>query len=148
MKFVITFIPCFFIGLLFGQDTIRTYHDANQKKLKTQHITQTSYENGALFHGDFIEFYENGKTKSKGSYALGQLHGPYSEYSDKGTMSMECRYTNGILNGEHKTYYPSGNIKERKLFINGKIQGDYKFYADIANSEPIKIEKFQMGNKL
>lgn len=130
-----------------AQETLKSYYDDEKSQVKSEHEI-TKQGAGNMYHGTFKEYFENGKIKISGTYALGQLHGDYSEFSNEEMVLLKCRYTNGVLNGEHKIYYPSGNIKERKLFINGKLQGDRKFYSDVVDAEPEKIEKYQMGVKL
>jgi antitoxin component YwqK of YwqJK toxin-antitoxin module len=147
MKTITIIISLLCFTSLNAQETIKVYFDGAQKHLKSEHhFSVQSTEK--MYHGDFVEYYESGKPKIKGGYALGQLHGDYSEFNEDKSLKLKCRYTNGILNGEHKTFYPSGNVKERKLFINGKIQGDRKFYPDKKGAAPDKIEKYQMGKKL
>ncbi len=136
-----------FLTFVNAQETIQTYYDGAQTQLKSEHH-YSAQGSGKMYHGDFKEFYESGKTKISGGYALGQLHGDYTEYNEDQSIKLKCRYTNGILNGEYKIFYPSGNIQERMLYINGQLQGDRKFYDDFKDSEPYKIEKYQMGTKL
>lgn len=147
MKYIASIIILLATIGLQAQESIKTYFDNAKTHLKSEHkFTQQGA--GKMYHGDFKEFYENGKIKISGGYALGQLHGDYYEYNTDEKVILKCRYTNGILNGEHKTFFPSGNISERRLFINGKLQGDRKYYSDVKDSEPQKIEKYQMGQKL
>ena len=70
---------------------VRTYHDQEQTKLKTEY------------------FQLNGK-----------INGIYREYHDNGELCVEVNYIDGKKNGIYKSYYENGQIYEEVNYIDGK----------------------------
>ncbi len=92
--------------------------DKSQRPMSVEY-----YENGKL-HGDFKEYFENGKTKTTGSYKNGKKHGVWESYHvDGGKMSLE-RYKDGIRHGWCIAYTKSGKEEGRKYYYYGRwLQG-------------------------
>jgi antitoxin component YwqK of YwqJK toxin-antitoxin module len=65
--------------------------------------TDTFYKDGK-FHGDYLEYHENGNIKTKAFYQDGKLNGDYYEYFNDGSCSKFIEYKNGLKNGVYIEY--------------------------------------------
>ena len=101
--------------------------------------------NGEL-HGDYIEFYEDGKISYKKTYENGIRQGKSMGYLEngkvieeknyvdgkkegkaletfEGMIQMKANYKNNKIDGDMFLYYPSGKLLQKRKFINGKAEG-------------------------
>jgi antitoxin component YwqK of YwqJK toxin-antitoxin module len=74
-------------------------------------------------HGDYIEYYESGKIKSKIKYVDGKEQGDYIYYYESGMINYSGNYLDGLIQGDQIWYYESGKIKSRVKYVDGKRQG-------------------------
>ena len=108
--------------------------------------------NGEL-HGDYIEFYEDGKISYKKTYENGIRQGKSmgclengkvieeKNYVDgkkegkaletfEGMIQMKANYKNNKIDGDMFLYYPSGKLLQKRKFINGKAEGELIEYYE------------------
>lgn len=108
--------------------------------------------NGEL-HGDYIEFYEDGKISYKITYENGIRQGKSISYLEsgkiigetnyidgkkegksletfEGMIQMKANYKNNKINGAMFLYYPSGKLLQKRSFINGKAEGELIEYYE------------------
>ena len=108
--------------------------------------------NGEL-HGDYIEFYEDGKISYKITYENGIRHGKSISYLEngkiigetnyidgkkegksletfEGMIQMKANYKNNKIDGDMFLYYPSGKLLQKRSFINGKAEGELIEYYE------------------
>ena len=108
--------------------------------------------NGEL-HGDYIEFYEDGKISYKITYENGIRHGKSISYLEngkiigetnyidgkkegksletlKGMIQKKANYKNNKIDGDMFLYYPSGKLLQKRSFINGKAEGELIEYYE------------------
>jgi Cysteine-rich secretory protein family len=84
-----------------------------------------------LLAADKEETFPNGKTKAK--YAVddeGRKHGDYLEYFEDGKVKVKARYNAGALDGPYASFHDNGKSYIAATYKNGKLQGDYKESAD------------------
>ncbi len=79
-------------------------------------------------HGEWIEFYDNYKIKTKQNYKKGLLHGYYQEFSKSGKLLKNERYKDGELivaqtenNSQNPTVKKKINIK-KEYHQNGEVK--------------------------
>ena len=72
--------------------------------------------------GHFINYYENGDTKSEGEYINGKKEGMWDWNSEDGKNSMRCNYVNDLQNGIHLFWNEDGT-KELTEFVDGELNG-------------------------
>jgi len=122
--------------------------------------------NGEL-HGDYIEFYEDGKISYKITYENGIRHGKSISYLEsgkiigetnyidgkkegksletlKGMIQMKANYKNNKIDGDMFLYYPSGKLLQKRSFINGKAEGELIEYYE---SGVIKEKAYFINDK-
>ena len=108
--------------------------------------------NGEL-HGDYIEFYEDGKISYKITYENGIRQGKSISYLEsgksigetnyidgkkegksletfEGMIQMKANYKNNKIDGDMFLYYPSGKLLQKRSFINGKAEGELIEYYE------------------
>ena len=68
------------------------------------------------------EFFANGALKNRGDYILGTnvKHGNWIEYFSNGRIAEEGQYKNGKREGEWILYLETSGIKGIKFYKNGK----------------------------
>jgi antitoxin component YwqK of YwqJK toxin-antitoxin module len=76
-------------------------------------------KNGSL-HGEYKEFYPNGKIKQETSYTNGIQDNDYKVWCENGQQFVE-----GKINGENIQWYENGNIMNKYTRLNGKLEGEY-----------------------
>lgn len=94
------------------------YEYDSRGNIMSERIIKNGLENGPL-----IEFYEDGKVKSRIDYRDGKIHGKAIFYSKESKPILEQTYSNGILDGFTIEYDINGNIKDKILYISGKNAG-------------------------
>jgi uncharacterized protein len=75
--------------------------------------------------GKWTYLYENGETRSEGSYVNNRQEGDWKFYFKEGKTEQLGSFTNGMFNGQWKWFYPNGNILRIENFSNGKREGLY-----------------------
>ena len=72
-------------------------------------------------HGEWIEYFRNGKTRRIIIYENGMKNGPEKAYYENGNLKLEANYINDKKDGTYKTYYNNNNPKEEKKYDEGKL---------------------------
>jgi antitoxin component YwqK of YwqJK toxin-antitoxin module len=76
-------------------------------------------------HGDYIEYYESGKIKSKIKYVDGKEQGDYILYYESGEIRrIITKYVDGKEQGDDIWYNESGKINRKSKYVDGKRQGE------------------------
>ena len=82
-------------------------------------------------HGPWIEYYNNGKKKSEGSYNNGKREGQWKFYDNDGNIEQEGSYDDkGKYSGDWVQYYPTGDILKEETFSDGYEEGMYIEYSE------------------
>jgi antitoxin component YwqK of YwqJK toxin-antitoxin module len=91
-----------------------------------------------------IEYFENGKIKSKGFKSENNKEGKWLIYSEQGFIFKEENYLNGLLNGIVKRWYENGNLAVESEYAQGISNGIWhEYYENGAKKE----EGFYVDNK-
>ena len=105
-------------------------------------IASTVYAEGKVLSRGILDDYgyeqgfwqylfENGATRSEGSYVDGKKTGPWRYFHDDGTIMEEGNFENDKPIGFWKWYYErTGNLQREEFFKNGLENGEVKEYAD------------------
>jgi antitoxin component YwqK of YwqJK toxin-antitoxin module len=81
---------------------------------------------GYIYDGPRLEWYEDGKPKTRESYSKGVINGPRVEWYEKEKLKTRENYLNGTLNGraEYWDNYDLGYWKRKNVhYKNGKLHG-------------------------
>jgi antitoxin component YwqK of YwqJK toxin-antitoxin module len=101
----------------------------------TLHIAEIPFESGAVRyryvrrmttdgtgwvrHGRFVEYYENGGTKSEGEYLDGKEEGVWRDYHTSGTLAAEGCYEAGKEDGVWRFFDTDGKEERSVLYRAG-----------------------------
>ena len=80
------------------------------------------------FNGDFIEKFENGELKGKGTFVNGQLEGNRIQYYPNGQKKTEKMYKEAYPHGMAKEFYEDGTLKQEGEFVKNSEQGTWVAY--------------------
>ncbi len=87
---------------------------------KLQVLTISYYKDNQL-HGDFKEFFSNGKLKKQGKFELGNKVGEWVEYNLNGQLVGKVRYKNGLVHGWAYGYDANGKVIKETLYVDGVL---------------------------
>lgn len=82
-------------------------------------------------HGEYKEYYSNGRLRVSTQYVDGKRHGEFKGYYENGILVVSMMYHYGVLHGPKKIYYYwNGELSEEVNYENGIKHGIYKIYRD------------------
>ena len=88
---------------------------------------QGSIKNGKK-DGSWIEYWDNGKLRTKGNYKNGYREGLWVEYSHKGKLTSKGNYMDTMRVGFWEIYWENGQLMEKGDRQNGKKEGSWISY--------------------
>ena len=91
--------------------------------------TRTIFKND-LPHGEFKQYFSNGKVNLEGAYVDGKLTGKQVIYYETGAIQSEDFYKNNLLEGESKTFFENGKLRSISHFKEGKKHGKALIYDE------------------
>lgn len=103
-------------------------------------VRKETYSNGKLkleasvkdnvLHGSYVEYFENGKKKTVGSYAYGEKSGKWEYYcnSNNDQICREQFFSDGRLEGVEKYWYDNGKLKSESAYANKRKNGKTKWW--------------------
>jgi TonB family protein len=71
--------------------------------------------------GEYLEYYDNGKSKNKKNYKYGLLDGKEKSWSSEGFLAKVVDYKNGVKHGRFLTYYDNGRLIRKDIYRNNKL---------------------------
>lgn len=78
-------------------------------------------------HGEFIEYYPDGKLKKLINYENGEKKGLKIVYNCKNILIKKCYYLYDKKDGLYEEFYDSGDLKKEEIFSLGKLLSSRKF---------------------
>ncbi|MCB0495286.1 MAG: hypothetical protein KDC79_04080 [Cyclobacteriaceae bacterium] len=125
-----------------GQQLMQTYYDIGGEPLKEEYGIN---ENGE-FNGAYTSFYENGNTKSKGTFRNNKSVGVWSYYFPSGALRMKGVVENGKNVGVWEYYYETGGLKMEGELVDGKKTSLWVIYY--ANGSKQSEGNFDNNNRI
>jgi tetratricopeptide (TPR) repeat protein len=110
--------------------TLFTFGQTNINELERIEGLWTKKGENTSFTGEFIETYENGKTKGTGSFVDGLLEGLRIQYFENGNKKTEKYYKKSFPHGTAKEFYESGSLKQMGNFVDNKENGIWTIYYE------------------
>lgn len=110
--------------------TICTFGQTNINDLERIDGLWTKKGEKTAFNGDFIETFENGKTKGTGSFVNGQLEGLRIQFYENGQKKTEKFYKASYPHGIAKEFYENGILKQMGEFVGNKENGIWTVYYE------------------
>lgn len=121
--------------LLNGKKTV--YFPPNKETGKVERIASVTYFKDGKADGDFIEYFEHGATRTKGSYLNGVRHGVWTDYQPTGKPLAVTRYKNGQRHGWCSAYDALGK----------EVNKDYYYYGQLKQGKDLEHIMKQMKEK-
>ena len=90
----------------------------------------------ALNHGEYKEWYANGKVRSKGEYASGLRTGRWLVRWENGRRQAQGSYTNGERDGIWQLYAEAGTRFARGAYLAGVRDGEWTFWTPGRELDP------------
>jgi hypothetical protein len=81
---------------------------------------ESSTDAEGRLHGNYKEFFGNGRIRIQAEYKHGELHGPYVENFESGIPRRIMSYKNGRLHGTRTTFAENGQVSNEATFLLGK----------------------------
>lgn len=78
--------------------------------------------------GDYVEHYQDGSVKMRGTILNGKRYGTWVSYHANGNKASENHYTYGNLNGKTVSYYKNGQIRYIGYYAGNEKSGIWKFF--------------------
>jgi antitoxin component YwqK of YwqJK toxin-antitoxin module len=83
--------------------------------------------------GEFIDYFENGKIRSKHTYIDGKIEGESLFYNESGQIVIKSNFLNGERHGEQLCYYDNGVLSYKSFCVNGLKEGETVYYDENGN---------------
>ena len=77
-------------------------------------------------HGEFRQYYPNGRLKTDARYLHGLLHGPYVTYHPNGKRKVEAAHRRGRWHGPYVARAADGSPFRSAAFRDGKLHGPHR----------------------
>lgn len=109
--------------------------------LATNMFSQETYPNGQVKskgdkqNGEYIEYYEDGKTKSVSHYLNGVANGEFIDYDKMGNITFKRGFKDNEFDGEYVSYYKMipGAVYNKATYKNGELIGEFLEYDTNGN---------------
>jgi antitoxin component YwqK of YwqJK toxin-antitoxin module len=105
--------------------------------------------------GDWVEYLENGKIKTRRTFRGGILYkeskenGKFTDYYDDGIPKLEVEYKDGKKNGPFREYYDVGQFKHvQKAVQNEEMSGGSAETVEVLEGQKLKTEGAYVNDKL
>jgi antitoxin component YwqK of YwqJK toxin-antitoxin module len=85
---------------------------------------------GVPFTGALVEYYENGKMKSRSRVSNGVLEGLSEGWHTNGVLQVSEHFTQGVSDGPRVKYHENGKKLSEANVVSGKINGSYQRWHD------------------
>lgn len=84
-------------------------------------VKRTGTQINSLNEGQWVWYFENGKTQIKGEFDKGQRTGIWEQYDSLGHLISSSQYKNNRLHGLYTKYSGDGSIAEQQIYLNDTI---------------------------
>ncbi len=113
------------------------YFPADPQKEKVLKSEVTHYKNG-FYHGEWTQYFKNGKIKAHGVYKNGYFDGQVKWYYPSGKVQTSGWYKHNVRNGYWKIFDPEGDIESKTYYYNDKVLEGEKLEQHLAK---IRLKK-------
>ena len=111
--------------LLFAQYEYKQYFDDSEQL----YISATIKD--SVWHGVYLEYYENGELASNLNYTEGSLEGTQKVFYPNGSLSQIINYKDDLEDGHWLEFFSNGDTLKKVNFQNGKEEGSFiEFYKN------------------
>ena len=83
------------------------------------------YKHEDRYHGEYVEFWENGFTKKRGRFIDGKQDGYWYEWSNMGVRLFKSHYRSGKLHGPYTGWNSRGELAAKGAYREGREAGEW-----------------------
>ncbi|NRA11139.1 MAG: hypothetical protein HRT57_04185 [Crocinitomicaceae bacterium] len=123
MRFSKTISISFVVLALLSCTQIMSWKEVQAKELRLVHAEGLTYLDDALFTGNAVAYYDNGKKSEQVEYRKGKKKGVSRLWFKDGSISYVAYYRNNKLHGSVKTWWVNGNKRSHSNYKKGVVRG-------------------------
>lgn len=94
------------------------------------------------YTGEYVDKYNTGITKFKGTYRFGKKHGQWISFYPTGIAWSELHFDKGLRHGPNLTYFENGKLRYTGMYKNDMRDSVWLYY----DSTGIVLEKVLFKN--
>jgi antitoxin component YwqK of YwqJK toxin-antitoxin module len=94
------------------------------------------------YSGDYIDKYDNGIVKFRGTFRFGERHGQWFSFYPNGTMWSELHFDKGLRNGPNNTFFENGKPRYTGFYKDDLVDSTWTYY----DSTGTKVEVLNYKN--
>jgi antitoxin component YwqK of YwqJK toxin-antitoxin module len=113
--------------------------------VSTQLTKEENYDNGKK-NGLWKVYYVGGGVASQVMWKMDVRHGEWKEFFENGRLKLSANFNNGKMDGPYLTYFLNGQISRKGLYVNGLSDGLWESFEE--NGTVKTIEKYRMGQQI
>jgi antitoxin component YwqK of YwqJK toxin-antitoxin module len=80
------------------------------------------------YSGDYIDKYDNGLVKFRGTFRFGERHGQWFSFYPNGTMWSELHFDKGLRHGPNNTFYENGKPRFTGYYKNDAVDSTWTYF--------------------
>ncbi|MBA3679880.1 MAG: hypothetical protein H0W73_01640 [Bacteroidetes bacterium] len=101
------------------------------------------------YTGEYVDKYDGGITKFKGTFRFGKRHGQWVSFYPTGIPWSELHFDKGLRHGINVSYYENGKIRYTGIYKNDVRDSVWSYYDSIGNiAEKVLFKDDKMVKKL
>lgn len=94
------------------------------------------------YSGDYIDKYENGIVKFRGTFRFGERHGQWFSFYPNGMLWSELHFDKGLRHGPNNTFYENGKPRYTGFYKDDLVDSTWTYY----DSTGTKVEELNYKN--
>jgi antitoxin component YwqK of YwqJK toxin-antitoxin module len=98
-------------------------------------------------HGQWKQYFENGKIKSEGTYEDGFWEGKLLRHHETGYKAAEGQYKKGVMEGDWMYYTNQGQPTFLEIYRNGVVKKSVYYNGEFEEKYPDDIPKWVYNYK-
>ena len=94
------------------------------------------------YSGDYIDKYDNGIVKFRGTFRFGERHGQWFSFYPNGILWSELHFDKGLRNGPNNTFFENGKPRYTGFYKDDLVDSTWTYY----DSTGTKVEVLNYKN--
>lgn len=94
------------------------------------------------YSGDYIDKYDNGIVKFRGTFRFGERHGQWFSFYPNGMLWSELHFDKGLRHGPNNTFFENGKPRYTGFYKDDQVDSTWTYY----DSTGTKVEELNYKN--
>ncbi len=94
------------------------------------------------YSGDYIDKYDNGIVKFRGTFRFGERHGQWFSFYPNGILWSELHFDKGLRNGPNTAFFENGKPRYTGFYKDDLVDSTWTYY----DSTGTKVEELNYKN--